>query len=111
MKATYTRKLRAIRPHKYGTRHLVAGEEYEVPIRQAIALVVSRRARFAPKPSSKRASMAPSSPPKPQAEPQAEPMDDRIDRLRLEAMALGIVVDGRWGSLRLAQEIEQARRR
>ena len=44
-----TRKLVAIRPHRYGTRHLTAGEEYEAPDRLAVALVAARRARYANK--------------------------------------------------------------
>ena len=44
-----TRQLMTIKPHKYGTRHLVAGDEYEVPPRHAVALVAARRARFADK--------------------------------------------------------------
>jgi hypothetical protein len=114
MKATHTRKLRAIKPHKYGTRHLVAGDEYEAPIRQAVALVVARRARFADQPSSKRTIAAPAAPIVEQAaasDQVIESMEGRIDRLRLEATRLGINVDGRWGIARLQHEIEQARGR
>lgn len=118
MKATHTRKLMAIRPHKYGTRHLVAGDEYEAPMRQAVALVVSRRSRFADKPGKKPVAAAPES--KLQADPQrvyaselaeAESSESRLDRLRLEATQLGINVDGRWGVARLQHEIDEARRR
>ena len=35
---------------------------------------------------------------------------DSIDKLRLQATALGINVDGRWGAARLKHEIDQAKR-
>jgi hypothetical protein len=117
MKATHTRKLRAIRSHKYGTRHLVAGDEYEAPIRQAVALVVSRRARFADKPSTKRTIVAPVAPIVERTIVERAAASDQpespltIDQLRLEATRLGINIDGRWGIARLQHEIEQARGR
>lgn len=123
-------KLMTIRPHRYGTRHLTAGEEYEVPVRQAVALVVSKKARFADKPM--RAAKV--------AEPLVADSDDSIagaaiadfveymkpqtiigqiggdeqpevtiDSLRMEATQLGINVDGRWGLARLQHEIEQTK--
>ena len=97
-----TRTLTAIKPHKYGTRHLVAGEEYEVPPRHAIALVAGKKAKFAAK----------AAPTKVVAEPEpaaAEPTND-IEQLRMEATQLGIDVDGRWGVARLQHEIAQAKR-
>jgi hypothetical protein len=112
MKATRTRKLMAIKPHKYGTRHLTAGDEYEVPPRHAVALVAARKARFADKPSTKRTIAAPVTPIAEQTaafEPPESPLT--IDRLRLEATQFGINVDGRWGIARLQHEIDQARRR
>jgi len=98
-------RLQAIKPHKYGTRHLVAGEEYEVPARHAVALVAARRARFvANKPPKVR----------PAVEAVAdfvsrEPAQPTLDELRLQATQLGINVDGRWGVHRLQQEIEARR--
>jgi hypothetical protein len=95
-----TRSLTAIKPHKYGTRHLTAGEDYEAPPRHAIALVASRKARFADKAAPAKVVAEP--------EPAAEPTND-IERLRMEATQLGIDVDGRWGVARLNYEIGRAR--
>ena len=66
-----TRRLMTIKPHKYGTRHLTAGEEYEVPPRHAIALVATKKARFADKEKEKPARAA-----KPQVEERAIADDD-----------------------------------
>jgi hypothetical protein len=104
--------LRARKPHLYGTRRLEAGDEYEAPVEQAIALVADRRADFI---------KGPPKPPKPAATPEPTPDSElppslvrtapNIDLLRLEATQLGIDVDGRWGVPRLQYEIEQAKRR
>jgi len=108
-------KLVTLKPHKYGTRHLTAGDEYEVPMRHGYALVAGKKARFADKPVRAVAKPAP----KPTVvEPQPEPdhgvgamtSDAAIDRLRLEATQLGIDIDGRWGVARLQHEIAQAKR-
>jgi hypothetical protein len=107
------RKLITTKPHKYGTRHMVAGDEYEVPPRHAIALVASRKARFADdKPVRAAKPVAAPLPANPEP-PQfigAMPSDAAIDRLRLEATQLGIDIDGRWGVARLQHEISQAKR-
>lgn len=115
------RKLITTKPHKYGTRHMTAGEEYEVPPRHAIALVAGKKARFADdKPVRSAKSVV-----APQAQPEPEPHDElpqldhgigamtsdaAIDRLRLEATQLGLNIDGRWGIARLQHEIAQAKR-
>jgi hypothetical protein len=119
------RSLMAIKPHKYGTRHLTAGEQYEAPPRHAIALVAGKKARFADKaaPLKAKAEVVVDEPAaaaavtdfvKPQTivgqfggddEPEAT-----IDSLRMEATQLGIDVDGRWGVVRLQHEITQAKR-
>jgi len=91
-------KLMAVKPHRYGTRHLTAGEEYEAPIREAVAMVAARKA----KPMKGTARPAPTMP-----EPEPEPPS--LDDLRLQATQLGINVDGRWGVHRLQQEIEARR--
>jgi hypothetical protein len=93
-----TRKLMALKPHKYGTRHLVAGEEYEAPHGYALALVAVKKARYvADKPAK-------------HVTPQPEPVEaPSLDSLRLQATQLGINVDGRWGAHRLQQEIEARR--
>jgi hypothetical protein len=103
------RSLKAIKSHKYGTRQLIAGEEYEAPVRHAFALVASKKARFADKPALRAAA-------KPAAEPisavqESAPIETTIDELRLQATQLGINVDGRWGAARLQQEIAQAQAR
>ena len=95
------RTLKAIKPHKYGTRHLTAGEEYQAPLREAVALVASRKAKFAP--TKKTAT--------PQVEPAPAPDTPSLDSLRLEATQLGIDVDGRWGVARLRSEIAEAKSR
>ena len=100
------RTLTAIKPHKYGTRHLTAGEDYEVPPRHAIALVAGKKARFADKAAPAKAKPVAAAP-----EPEnvaAEPAND-IERLRMEATHLGIDVDLRWGMARLNYEIGRAR--
>lgn len=97
------RTLKAIKPHKYGTRHLTAGEEYEAPPKYAVALVAARKAQFADK--------KPTVMPTPQVEPAPAPDTPSIDSLRLEATQLGINVDGRWGVARLRSEIAEAKSR
>jgi hypothetical protein len=94
-----TRKLMALKPHKYGTRHLTAGEEYEAPHGYALALVAVKKARYVPD--------KPPAPSVPRYEPESE--TPSLDSLRLQATQLGINVDGRWGAHRLQQEIEQAK--
>jgi len=99
--------LKALRPHLYGTRRLEAGDEYEAPAEEAIALVANRRADFA-----KGKKKEPPAPTVMHHEPEPEPVEtpDSLDKLRLEATQLGIDVDGRWGARRLQYEIEQAKR-
>ena len=123
-------KLITTKPHRYGTRHLVAGEEYEVPPRHAVALVASKKARFADnKPARAPAAKAEEVVDEPavaaaftdfveymhpkkivgQIGGDDEP-EVTIDSLRIEATQLGIDVDGRWGVVRLQHEIAQAKR-
>jgi hypothetical protein len=106
------RRLITTKPHKYGTRHLVAGDEYEAPPRHAIALVAGKKAKFADKPA--RAAVAKVDE---QLVPESDDsiagpatMEASLDRLRMEATGLGIDVDGRWGVPRLQHEIAQAKR-
>jgi hypothetical protein len=109
------RTLKAIKPHKYGTRHLTAGEEYEVPSRHAFALVAARKAQFVDKRLSEKSALTQAArdfieymhPKEIIAKPMEPPPD--IDSLRLQATSLGINVDGRWGVARLQYEIEQAK--
>jgi hypothetical protein len=108
------RPLMAIKPHKYGTRHLTAGEEYEVPARHAIALVAGKKARFADKVAARAPAAKPEAEvPTPQTvEPELEPatIEATLDDLRLQATQSGIDVDRRWGVARLQHEIAQAQR-
>jgi hypothetical protein len=104
------RSLMAIKPHKYGTRHLTAGDEYEVPARHAIALVAGKKARFADKlvraPAAKVEQKFVSD--SDDSIAGAATTEESIDRLRMEATQLGIDVDRRWGVARLQDEIAQA---
>lgn len=95
-----TRIMTAIKPHRYGTRHLTAGEEYEAPMRHAIALVAAKKARF--KDNKRRAAAK-------AADAPSEPQAMSLDALRLEATQLGINIDGRWGAARLQHEINNAK--
>jgi hypothetical protein len=113
------RKLITTKPHKYGTRHLTAGEEYEVPPRHAIALVAGKKAKFADDKKSARAARVDEALVPDSDNSIAGPAthgvgamtsDAAIDRLRLEATQLGIDVDRRWGMVRLQHEIAQAKR-
>jgi hypothetical protein len=106
------RKLITTKPHRYGTRHLTAGDEYEVPPRHAIALVASRKAKFADdKPAAKVEPFRPAPAVTESNNSIAGPAQaSEIDRLRQEATQLGIDIDGRWGEPRLRHEIEQAKR-
>jgi hypothetical protein len=114
------RRVMVVKPHKYGTRHMVAGEEYEVPARHALALLAGKKVRYA-EPHKRPAPSAVS--PRPPGEPPAAPVramptpepvvvapePAEIDRLRMQANELGIEVDRRWGVVRLQHEIHQAR--
>ena len=107
-----TRTLTAIKPHKYGTRHLTAGEDYEAPPRHAIALVAGKKAKFADNKKPVRAARVDETlvPDSDDSIAGPVPTEAAIDRLRLEATQLGIDVDGRWGVARLQHEIAQAKR-
>ena len=109
------RKVMAIKPHRYGTRHLTAGEEYEVPPRHAIALVAGKKAKFADKAAAAKTSATADfiEYMKPQTLVGQIGGDEQpevtIDSLRMEATQLGIDVDRRWGVVRLNYEIGRAR--
>ena len=122
------RKLITTKPHKYGTRHMVAGDEYEVPPRHAIALVAGKKARFADDKPVRAAKMnhllVPDSDDSIAGHDFVEYMQPQtivghiggneeerpdIDSLRLQATQLGINVDGRWGLARLQYEISKAK--
>lgn len=110
-------KLIATKSHLYGTRRLVAGDEFDVADMKGRLLVAARLARHAPEPGPPAAMV-----PEPAAEPMAAPPPvshetpepaehhSSIDDLREEAEALGIAVDGRWGVVRLQAEIARAKR-
>jgi hypothetical protein len=111
------RRMIATKPHKYGTRHLTAGDEYEVPARHALALLAGKKARFAAD-TSRPPKVPPQSapvraPPEPAVvpEPTTVAAVERMESLRAEAEQLGIEVDGRWGTIRLQHEINTAKAR
>jgi hypothetical protein len=108
-------KLMATRSHKYGTRQLTAGDEYEAPQMEAVAHVAKRKARFAKPGEVKPPEIKPPPPPTERVYAselaEAESSETSLDSLRLEATQLGINVDGRWGMSRLQHEIDEARRR
>ena len=79
-------RLIAIKPNTYGTRHLQAGDEFEIGDRYARTLLVTGLAKVA----------------------GGKP-DDLIE-LRAAAQTLGIDVDKRWGARRLQAEIDMARK-
>jgi hypothetical protein len=107
-------KVIAIKPHKYGTRHLVAGDEYEIPARHALALVAGKKVRYA---TAKRARVPEKPVTAPVHAPPAEPAMVRvesgggdIEALRVQATQLGLDVDRRWGVPRLQYEISRIKR-
>jgi len=104
------RRLMTIKPHKYGTRHLVAGEEYEVPPRHAIALVAGKKAKFVPDKPVRGAKVAETLNESDDSVAGAAPTEAAIDHLRQQATQLGIDIDGRWGVARLQHEIARAKR-
>jgi len=116
MPMTKMRRLTAVKPHKYGTRHLTAGDEYEVPARHALALLASKKARYAAEASPRPPGKSPpqSLPPAPMPEPvvaaRMETKLDPLDDLRAQAHRLGIEIDKRWGTIRLQHEISKVSR-
>ena len=115
-----TRRVEILKPGKYGTRRLSAGDEFELPIREAVALVVTKKAKFADKaraPAVERREVKVVPPQHAEPEPHephavgAMTSGPDIDSLRLQATQLGINVDGRWGAHRLQSEIAQAKSR
>ena len=81
-------KVVTIKPHTYNTRQLVAGDEYDLPVEQAVLLVMDGKAQFsALTPQSQRIKIV------------------TLDELRDQATKLGIDVDRRWGKIRLQYEI------
>lgn len=89
-------KMIARKTLRYGTRRLVADDQFDATRADARVLTALRMAV---------PHVEPAAPVEP-AEP-ADPADPR-DHLRERAAALGIKVDARWGTQRLAEEIERA---
>jgi hypothetical protein len=109
-------RLVAIGPgkHVYGTRAMVAGDEFEMSREWADILIRLGKARLADeKPKAAPAAQAmQTEKTEAKAEVKAETAavaneQREIERLRHEAQRLGIAVDGRWGTVRLNYEIEQ----
>jgi len=106
----------------YGTRSLVAGEEFEMSPQYADLLIRTGKAMLAggegPQPTPPRPS-PPTPPPVSEPEPdddeepdndpdEPEPhRSDNLETLRTQARALGVIVDGRWGAARLQYEIKR----
>jgi hypothetical protein len=93
----------------YGTRRLTAGDEFEMRRDVADILIRTGRATLAAE-----GSRPPGNPPPPPVrdeapEPAVIAAVERNESLRAEAERLGIEVDGRWGTVRLQQEIAKAR--
>lgn len=104
--------------HVYGTRAMVAGDEFEMSREWADILIRLGKARRA---DENPASVAQATQTE-KAEAKAETVaaaakpsvvdsaneQRELERLRHEAQRLGIAVDGRWGTVRLNYEIAQA---
>lgn len=82
----------ATKPMTYATRRLKAGDPFRANRRDARILRAIGKAADAPARV-------------PQAR-QAEAAQSPLDTLRLQAGAIGVAVDGRWGEARIQQEIE-----
>jgi hypothetical protein len=110
----------------YGTRRLVAGDEFEMPRGLATVLIAIGKAKLAggePSPAPSPPKPPPPAPvrePPPQEPEEDEPDEevppyprpgtDEVATLRTQARDLGIVVDGRWGPARLRYEMARHRR-
>ena len=114
-----TKRLVAIGPgtQYYGTRALVAGDEFEMPRQLADVLVLLGRARLAdekPVPPAPKVAEPPSADPAKEArygqQDAGTADDDHVAQLRNEAIALGIEVDGSWSLEQLNRAIKRARR-
>jgi hypothetical protein len=93
-------KMIAMKPFRYGTRALQAGDIFMVDgSRDPKILQAIKRAR--PYQEREPASVAP--PPE-----NVQKSMNQLDTLREEARSLGVNVDNRWGIARLQQEIEDA---
>lgn len=93
--------------HVYGTRAMVAGDEFEMSREWADILIRIGKARLA---DEKPAPIAPAmQTEKSEAKAETAVADPALDSLRREAKALGIEVDGRWGTVRLNYEIAQVK--
>lgn len=110
--------------HVYGTRAMVAGDEFEMSREWADILIRLGKARLADeKPAAAAQEVKQTEKSEAKAEAKAEtviakpPAADsaneqrELERLRREAAALGIPIDGRWGTVRLNYEIAQKKMR
>lgn len=88
------RKMVALKPFRYATRALRAGDPFDASRMDARTLEAIGKARIYVEP------------PKPAPKPKAE---DDLDALREEAEKAGVDVDGRWGEARLKAEIAKAK--
>jgi hypothetical protein len=83
----------------YGTRALIAGDQFEMAREYADVLIRLGKAKLADE-----------KPPEPEkyVEPE-QPRTDELQNLRAEADRIGLAWDGRWGVIRLKHEISQAK--
>lgn len=95
--------------HVYGTRALVAGDQFEMSREWAEILIRLGKARLADENPAPVAQATQTE--KSEAKAETAVADPDLDSLRREARALGIEVDGRWGTVRLNYEIAQVKRK
>ena len=93
-------RLIATKANKYGTRHLQAGDEFEMADRYARTLLLTGLAREA-------GAQVPGL----GVFTRRMSVDDGLAKLRADAQGLGVTVDHRWGARRLQAEIDLALRR
>lgn len=90
-------RLIASRTRRYGTRHLEAGDVFEVSRTEGRAIVaVGLATEYKDR---ERVEISP---------PEAEPETDDIDALREQALSAGLKVDSRWRADTLRRKIAEA---
>lgn len=95
-------KLIATRPFTYATRHLVPGDVFDARPADARLLLAIKKARAVRDP------VRLDPPPASVTRLVQQEGGEDIDKLRADAEALNIAVDGRWGVKRLQAEIDKA---
>jgi hypothetical protein len=95
----------------YGTRALVAGDQFEMTREWADILIRLGKARLADEKPAPPAHAAQTEKAEAKAKVEAAMTEPNLDSLRHQARALGVNVDGRWTATRLNYEIAQAKPR